>query len=397
MSIETSGASATTAAGDRLGPGSREMARIDLERMKKYKSIIRQAGQKCDVDPALIAGIISRESRAGNQLVNGRGDHGRAFGLMQIDPQNSGITPVGSWDSVEHLIQATKILLSFIDVIKNKFPSWNANQHLKGAIAAYNMGDQNVRSYETVDAATTGRDYSNDVVARAQWYKSEGENLKYCNGFSSKLQTICDHVGSMVSGAVGRAQRCSTGSRLHGTKAKVRCGLSAQRLISRITTPFLCRCHGDAAGGQTRSPPTTTRVSPLFMSKVTSHAALNGPGLHGDDPVTVLAIWQNAGMSESSVGAVVVPQLVSAQESVEAARTPVSAVVPVLTAVGDEVGALAERSPTHVTHVGLLPWCTINVIIFKCASCVLWSRLFCCPLAVKWGQVNYHVAFYKCF
>uniref|UniRef100_A0A674N2G9 Lysozyme g n=1 Tax=Takifugu rubripes TaxID=31033 RepID=A0A674N2G9_TAKRU len=174
MSIETSGASATTAAGDRLGPGiqgSREMARIDLERMKKYKSIIRQAGQKCDVDPALIAGIISRESRAGNQLVNGRGDHGRAFGLMQIDPQNSGITPVGSWDSVEHLIQATKILLSFIDVIKNKFPSWNANQHLKGAIAAYNMGDQNVRSYETVDAATTGRDYSNDVVARAQWYK----------------------------------------------------------------------------------------------------------------------------------------------------------------------------------------------------------------------------------
>uniref|UniRef100_A0A674NRY3 Lysozyme g n=1 Tax=Takifugu rubripes TaxID=31033 RepID=A0A674NRY3_TAKRU len=160
MSIETSGASAMTAAGDRLGPGkqgSHEMARIDLERMKKYKT--------------LIAGIISRESRAGNQLVNGRGDHGRAFGLMQIDPQNSGITPVGSWDSVEHLIQATKILLSFIDVIKNKFPSWNANQHLKGAIAAYNMGDQNVRSYETVDAATTGRDYSNDVVARAQWYK----------------------------------------------------------------------------------------------------------------------------------------------------------------------------------------------------------------------------------
>lgn len=40
-----------------------------------------------------------------------------------------------------------------------------------GAIAAYNMGDGNVDSYENVNAKTTGGDYSNDVVARAQWYK----------------------------------------------------------------------------------------------------------------------------------------------------------------------------------------------------------------------------------
>ena len=32
------------------------------------------------------------------------------------------------------------------------------------------MGDQNVHSYEKVDEKTTGGDYSNDVVARAQWY-----------------------------------------------------------------------------------------------------------------------------------------------------------------------------------------------------------------------------------
>lgn len=45
-----------------------------------------------------------------------------------------------------------------------------------GAIAAYNMGDGNVHSYESVDANTTGKDYSNDVVARAQWYK---DNLRF--------------------------------------------------------------------------------------------------------------------------------------------------------------------------------------------------------------------------
>ncbi|XP_030280392.1 lysozyme g-like [Sparus aurata] len=45
------------------------------------------------------------------------------------------------------------------------------NQY-RGGIAAYNMGDGDVHSYENVDGSTTGRDYSNDVVARAQWYKT---------------------------------------------------------------------------------------------------------------------------------------------------------------------------------------------------------------------------------
>lgn len=40
-----------------------------------------------------------------------------------------------------------------------------------GALAAYNKGEKNVKSYERVDENTTGKDYSNDVVARAQWYK----------------------------------------------------------------------------------------------------------------------------------------------------------------------------------------------------------------------------------
>lgn len=64
---------------------SHEMARIDYERMTNYTGIIKRAGQHCDVDPALIAGIISRESRAGNQLENGWGDHGKAWGLMQVE------------------------------------------------------------------------------------------------------------------------------------------------------------------------------------------------------------------------------------------------------------------------------------------------------------------------
>lgn len=41
-------------------------------------------------------------------------------------------------------------------------------------------------------------------------------------------------------------------------------------------------------------------------------------------------------------------------EAVEAARTAVGPLVPVFTAVGDEVGALAEGLPTYLTHMGLL-------------------------------------------
>uniref|UniRef100_H2S8G5 Lysozyme g n=1 Tax=Takifugu rubripes TaxID=31033 RepID=H2S8G5_TAKRU len=178
--IKTSGASDVTAAQDGLKEGgwksSHRMAEIDKNRMENYRTIINEAGRQCDVAPAVIAGIISRESRAGNQLINGWGDHGKAFGLMQIDvtppPNGGGHTPVGTWDSLEHLIQATEILVEFIERIKTKFPRWNADQHLKGALAAYNKGEKNVESYASVDAKTTGKDYSNDVVARAQWYKS---------------------------------------------------------------------------------------------------------------------------------------------------------------------------------------------------------------------------------
>lgn len=43
-----------------------------------------------------------------------------------------------------------------------------------GGIAAYNKGQDCVESYEKVDAHTTGMDYSNDVVARAQWFYRHG-------------------------------------------------------------------------------------------------------------------------------------------------------------------------------------------------------------------------------
>ncbi|KAI3353054.1 hypothetical protein L3Q82_019623, partial [Scortum barcoo] len=174
--VETSGASKQTALQDNLKvsgvKASHTMAQTDAGRMDKYKPDINTVGRKYGIAPALIAAIISRESRAGNTLKDGWGDGHKAWGLMQVDvnPDGGNHVTKGEWDSVAHFCQATEILIEFIKKICKKFPNWSKEQQLKGGIAAYNMGDGNVHSYENVDENTTGKDYSNDVVARAQWY-----------------------------------------------------------------------------------------------------------------------------------------------------------------------------------------------------------------------------------
>uniref|UniRef100_A0A3Q3MZA4 Lysozyme g n=1 Tax=Labrus bergylta TaxID=56723 RepID=A0A3Q3MZA4_9LABR len=188
MRVQTSGASQQTANQDNLRysgvRASHTMAQTDADRMEEFRSKINRVGDEKGIHPALIAAIISRESRAGNTIKNtgGWGDYDKnrraynAFGLMQVDvnPNGGNHTPEGSWNSEEHLRQATGILVDFMERIKNKFPDWCLEQKLKGGIAAYNMGDGNVHSYENVDEYTTGRDYSNDVAARAQWYRNHG-------------------------------------------------------------------------------------------------------------------------------------------------------------------------------------------------------------------------------
>uniref|UniRef100_A0A3Q3XKZ7 Lysozyme g n=1 Tax=Mola mola TaxID=94237 RepID=A0A3Q3XKZ7_MOLML len=172
MDVNTTGASAQTAAQDKLGisgvRASQAMAKTDAGRMEKYRPLISSAAETYGIDPAIIAGIISRESRAGNVLKDGWGDHGNAWGVMQVDKRYH--TPRGGSESQEHIDQATGILSGFIH--HDKFSSWSATDQLKGGIAAYNCGPEKVQSPINVDVRTTGGDYANDVVARAQWYKT---------------------------------------------------------------------------------------------------------------------------------------------------------------------------------------------------------------------------------
>ncbi|KYO41433.1 lysozyme g-like [Alligator mississippiensis] len=155
--VDTTGASSQTARPEGLSyagvRASETIAAKDLIRMNNYKGLIQRAGSNQCVDPAVIAGIISRESHAGAALTaDGWGDGGNAFGLMQVDKRYHKL--VGKWNSEAHLIQGTQILV--------------------GGISAYNAGPGNVRTYEKMDIGTTHNDYANDVVARAKFYQKKG-------------------------------------------------------------------------------------------------------------------------------------------------------------------------------------------------------------------------------
>uniref|UniRef100_A0A8C0G3Q3 Lysozyme g n=1 Tax=Chelonoidis abingdonii TaxID=106734 RepID=A0A8C0G3Q3_CHEAB len=174
--VDTTGASCRTAKAEGLFycgvRASTTIAAKDLPAMNKYKTIIKNAGRKRCVDPAVIAGIISRESHAGKALKDGWGDRGNGFGLMQVDKRYHKL--IGPWYSEAHLLQGTGILVSMIKRIQKKFPRWTKNQQLKGGISAYNAGPRNVQTYNEMDIGTTGNDYANDVVARARFYKRNG-------------------------------------------------------------------------------------------------------------------------------------------------------------------------------------------------------------------------------
>ncbi|XP_075118909.1 lysozyme g-like [Leptodactylus fuscus] len=174
--IHTKGASCRTAQQDRLPctgvEASKKMAANDLSRINKYKPIFQSVARSTGMDAAVIAAIASRESRGGSALKDGWGDNHNAYGIMQVDQRYHKIEK--PWNGIKHVTQATNILISMWNSIRKKFPSASKEMWLKGAIAAYNCGPGNVKNLQNADTYTTGKDYSDDVVARALHYRTLG-------------------------------------------------------------------------------------------------------------------------------------------------------------------------------------------------------------------------------
>ncbi|XP_076470152.1 glycine, glutamate and proline-rich protein-like [Babylonia areolata] len=182
MHLHPTGASAQTAHQDGISHGgvsaSQRMVSNDYHELNKRKHCYVQAGNNNCIHPAVIAGIASRETRGGAIIAStgGWGDHHHAYGIMQCDGGASGLGSTCTkypWDSCEHIDMMVRILLvPYVHTMQSKHSSWRPEQQLQGAVSAYNAGTGNVVTFSGMDLGTTGNDYSNDVMARAQYLVS---------------------------------------------------------------------------------------------------------------------------------------------------------------------------------------------------------------------------------
>jgi hypothetical protein len=179
---ESLGASDGTAKQDKLPQqgitgvqASEAMAQTDRKRVMQHRAQFEEAARKFNAPPALLAAIASRESRGGAVLDSrGFGDHGRGFGLMQVDVGNPfPVEQDGGPAGQPHINQATSILKDKLQTAKKKFPDLSDVEQWQAAASRYNGGAG--LAPPNSDKGTTGGDYMNDVWARARFYAREEE------------------------------------------------------------------------------------------------------------------------------------------------------------------------------------------------------------------------------
>ncbi|NXY46187.1 LYG protein, partial [Ceuthmochares aereus] len=107
----------------------RRTAEVDVVRLRKYEIPIKRVARNLCLDPALIAAIISQESRVGLLLNNGWDQEQQKYGLMQIGRQRQ--YPYTVWDSEEHINQGSTILVLAINEVRARHPTWTWDRQLR--------------------------------------------------------------------------------------------------------------------------------------------------------------------------------------------------------------------------------------------------------------------------
>lgn len=170
-----------------------------LQEALQYKGIIELAANRYQFTPAILCGIGSRESHWGLALrpqgPGGRGDFvrrpprgsrttpeppdgsGYGRGLMQIDYDWHEFARTGAWhDPRENILYACQVLdQARTFLIRKGLPK---ELLLRGILAAYNGGATAAWNAHSagldIDANTTGKDYSKDVLNRSGWFQLHG-------------------------------------------------------------------------------------------------------------------------------------------------------------------------------------------------------------------------------
>jgi len=173
-----------------------------LREANKYRGIIEDAARRYDLKPSVICGMGSRESHWGLGLTppgpGGRGDFARrrprgkrrsaeppdgpgyGRGLMQIDYDWHEFARTGRWQNPrENIMYAGTVLSKARKFFQRKSTSrLSEDKMLRAIIAAYNGGaTATLRAIQEgldIDANTTGKDYSREVLNRSGWFQLHG-------------------------------------------------------------------------------------------------------------------------------------------------------------------------------------------------------------------------------
>ncbi|XP_074949151.1 lysozyme g-like isoform X2 [Phalacrocorax aristotelis] len=146
-------------------------AEADMVRLRKYEIPIKRVARNLCLDPALIAAIISQESRVGLLLDNGWDRDQQKYGLMQINRQQ--YQRSGVWDSEDHINQGSTILVLSINEVQARHPTWTLDRQLRGGLCTYHAKTGNLQVYEE-DPCDRDDYYANSVIRRAHYFKSHG-------------------------------------------------------------------------------------------------------------------------------------------------------------------------------------------------------------------------------
>jgi hypothetical protein len=158
-----------------------------LARLERWKDIIIKQASAHGHDPAIVAAIISRETSAMDRWClpppkGILGDNGFGHGPMQIDkrsfPEWCALWAKGTLTLEDGIKKGCEVLWQKQAAIKRLIPDLRDALALRAAIAAYNCGEGNVRkavrNQRDLDAYTTGKNYSLDVLARAEVFRTKG-------------------------------------------------------------------------------------------------------------------------------------------------------------------------------------------------------------------------------
>jgi len=149
---------------------SRDKAKADITEIMALHPKLKKAAEKYSIPVEVLAGMASRESRAGKHLnKEGYDMEKKAFGLLQVDERYHKRKGKTATDPA-HIDQAAEILRDYRNQMDRKHPEWADEDRWRAAVAAYNMGPGNVKTLKNLDKGTTGNDYSADVMHRAELY-----------------------------------------------------------------------------------------------------------------------------------------------------------------------------------------------------------------------------------